>query len=151
MEICSTVADWGQHHQRRVEQDERMLRLVDDGLLDKRPHEIDSIGELGDFIACAYWRQKQPRARGGGGKLPPEIAEPDALVERAIELAGSAGIDETMLREALKPLAPRRFETALQRLEGAGVIRCQVNYRDAGNRRLRPQRIWSRVREVNQP
>jgi hypothetical protein len=142
VEVCSAVADRGDYIESRVQHDEKMQWLVDAGLLLKRPAEVGSLEELGDFIACTYWQLQQPRSGGGGGKLPLAVAEPDALVERAIELAGESGMGETRLREALKPLAQKRLEIALQRLEAANVIRCQVEHRETEDRTLTSQRVW---------
>jgi hypothetical protein len=142
VEVCSAVADRGDYIESRVQHDEKMQWLVDAGLLLKRPAEVGSVEELGDFIACTYWQLQQPRSGGGGGKLPLAVAEPDALVERAIELAGESGMGETRLREALKPLAQKRLEIALQRLEAANVIRCQVEHRETEDRTLTSQRVW---------
>jgi hypothetical protein len=63
-------------------------------------------------------------------------------VGRAIELAGESGMGETRLREALKPLAQKRLEIALQRLEAADVIRSQIEHRETEDRTLTPQRVW---------
>jgi hypothetical protein len=142
VEVCSPVTDHGDYFESRVQRDEKMQRLVDAGLLLKRPAEIESVEKLGDFIACTYWQLQQPRSGGGGGKLPLAVAEPDAFVERAIELAGESGMDETRLREAFQPLAQKRLEIALQRLEAADVIRSQIEHRETEDRTLTPQRVW---------
>jgi hypothetical protein len=113
------------------------LRLLGEGLLDRTPDDLDSVKEVADFIAVAYWRQSRQ-----GGILPLAVAEPDLLIERTIQLAGEMGITDARLREILKPLAKTRLERGLWRLQEAGIVGQSMGTRTDKQGSLRKQRIW---------
>jgi hypothetical protein len=129
--------DYDEWMKRRGEREQRFDQLIGDGALRRTPAELASIEDVAEFVELAYWAQ-----RPGGGRLALAVAEPDALLERVVELAGEIGIREARLRVVCKPLSTKRLDIALGRLEGAGIIVRRTETRVDRRGALRPQRIW---------
>jgi hypothetical protein len=117
--------------------EKRYAELRAAGLLGRAADELGSIEEVAEFVWFAYATQRRE-----GGRLPLAVAEPDALVERTIELAGELGIRDARLRKVLHGLAKKRLEVALRRLEGAGLIEYESEVRTDARGTLRKQVIW---------
>jgi hypothetical protein len=115
----------------------RFARVLAEDALTLGPAELKSIEEVAAFAELAYGVQRQH-----SGRLPPGVAEPEAFVERTVELAGEDGIPEARLRVVLKFLSAKRLDIALAHLEGAGTITRRLDRRPDRRGALRPQRIW---------
>jgi hypothetical protein len=115
----------------------RYAELRAAGLLERTSEQLQSIEDIADFVWVAYKGLGRDYTR-----LPLAVAEPEALVERAIELAGELGIRNARLREVLQGLSTKRLEMALWRLEGAGLVRRSGETRTDRRGSLRAQVIW---------
>lgn len=115
----------------------RYMQLQQERLLERTADELASIEEVAEFVWFAYAVQRHE-----GGRLSLAVAEPDTLVDRAIELAGDLGIRDARLREVLRGLAKKRLEMALHRLQGAGTVTCAKETRTDRRGNLREQVVW---------
>jgi hypothetical protein len=79
--------------------------------------DLTTLENIRDYVRCAY-----QSAVGGAGWLPtggplsPEVAEPAALMSRAVEVAGPAGLTIRQLRDVFDQLGKERFDSGLARM-----------------------------------
>jgi hypothetical protein len=72
-------------------------------------------------------------------RLPLAIAEPGALMTRAVSLAGPAGMTLQQLRELFDLLEPRRYERGLVQLRAGGDVVETTELRPDRAGRVQPQ------------
>jgi hypothetical protein len=107
------------------------------------PTKLESIEEIAQYVRDAYRAQRQAGMPGGTTpKLALAAARPSPLIERAIELSGSAGITAAALRRHLAPIAVKRYEGALWQLESAGMIVRSLERRLDKRGTEREQIVW---------
>lgn len=81
-----------------------------------------------------------PRSGTRGGGLSPQVADPSALMLRAVEIAGRDGLTPQQLRDVFGLMGQERYNDALRGVRESGAV-AEVNER-------RPNRVGRLQQQV---
>ena len=93
---------------------------------------LRTLDDVRDFIGEGFrasgdpnsrWNRDRPQLAYGfeWGGLPPIVAEPGLLIERAVRLAGSDGLTLQQLRDLFDMLGKERLDRGMEFARGAGL------------------------------
>jgi hypothetical protein len=94
---------------------------------------LRTLDDVRDFIREGYrasgdrnsrWNRDRPQLAYGfeWGGLPPFVAKPGLLIERAVHLAGSDGLTLQQVRDLFDMLGKERLDRGMEFARGAGLI-----------------------------
>lgn len=95
-------------------------------------HALRTLDDVRDFIREGYRASGDPNTRLNRdrpqlaygfewGRLPPVVAEPGLLIERAVGLAGSDGLTLQQVRDLFDRLGKERLDRGMEFARGAGL------------------------------
>ncbi len=120
--------------------------------------QLNTLDDVRRFIAEGYrasgdpesWQDRERPLEFGfeWGKLPLAVAEPGALIERAVALAGEDGLTLHQIREVFGPLGRERVDRGLAFVLGAGRVEQSREMRPNRGGRIQDQVV---LRAADQP
>jgi hypothetical protein len=113
---------------------------------------LRTLDDVRDFVREGYrasgdlnsrWNRDRPQLAYGfeWGGLPPVVAKPGLLIERAVHLAGSDGLTLQQVRDLFEMLGKERLDRGMEFARGAGLIEATWEKRPNRAGRLQGQTV----------